>query len=65
MTGRNPVKGRLSPPHKPKAFTDEEVRQIREERAAGIAVRELAARYGVHPVTIRQLIRGDSYGWVR
>jgi hypothetical protein len=59
------VPGSLSPPYRRKAFTDEQVRQIREERAAGTSAVALAATYGVAAKTIRDLVAGRTYGWVR
>jgi hypothetical protein len=58
------VRGALSPA-RPPAFTDEQVRQIREERAAGTSAVALAATYGVAAKTIRDLVAGRTYGWVR
>jgi hypothetical protein len=49
---------------RPKSFTDEQVRQIREERAEGASTFELAAKYGVRAGVIRDAVSRRTYGWV-
>lgn len=58
------VKGRLSP-NSPNAFTDDQVREIREKRAAGASAADLAAEYGVRATAIYNACAGRTYGWVR
>lgn len=43
-------------------FTDEEVRSIRREYARGVTLGDLAALYVVSPLTIRGVVRGETYG---
>jgi hypothetical protein len=59
------VAGSLSAPYRRKAFTDEQVREIREEHAEGATARDLAAKYGVGYTAMRNLLTRRSYGWVR
>lgn len=40
-------------------FTDDQVRTIRERRAAGVSAADLAAEYGASTSYIRALVRGD------
>jgi hypothetical protein len=58
------IKGRLSP-NSAKKFTDDEVREIREEHAAGATYLALAVKYGAASRTIAALCGRETYGWVR
>lgn len=58
------IGGKLSP-YRPKAFTDDQVREIREKRAQGTSARDLAVEYGVTAGTIRHVVARSTYGWVR
>lgn len=50
--GRTHGKGRI--------LTDADVRSIRSRRTAGEPVRDLAAEYGVHTVTVYNIVNGQS-----
>jgi Mor family transcriptional regulator len=58
------VRGLLSPAS-PKAFTDDQVREIRERREDGATIADLAAEYGVSVSTIYNVCARRTYGWVR
>jgi Mor family transcriptional regulator len=55
------VRGLLSPAS-PKAFTDDQVRERRED---GATIADLAAEYGVSVSTIYNVCARRTYGWVR
>lgn len=42
-------------------LTAEDVRQIRSEHTNGTAVRQLARRFNVHRISIRKIIRGETW----
>lgn len=46
-------------------LTDENVRQIHEQRAAGMTLRAIAEQHGVAPSTISGILAGVSWRWVK
>lgn len=56
-----PTKGEAQPNHR---LTEEVVRTARALHAEGVAIRELARRYGVHSKTMRQAIKGERWSHV-
>lgn len=42
-----------------------DVRQIRELHATGISVADLARNYGVAWATVRHVVHGDTWAWLR
>lgn len=50
---------------KPNArLTADQVRAIRREVADGVPHKEIAARYGVHPVYVGKLARREAWAWL-
>lgn len=45
-------------------FTDEEVREIRRLRSAGLRPKTLAKQFNTHPTTISRVVNGDTYSEV-
>jgi hypothetical protein len=62
---RWPIPGRLSIPNSPPKLTDDQVREAREQHAAGVSERKLARQYGVSNTAMHKLLVGESYGWVQ
>jgi hypothetical protein len=48
-----------------RTLTDEQVSEILSRHSAGEAKKALARAYGVDPKTIRSIVSGETYSWVR
>lgn len=50
--------------HPNSKLTEQAVRSMRAAHVGGVQYKELAAKYGVSPMTVGQICRGESWGWL-